>query len=98
MPTLSPVCRARKLPGAFSLTVLPHTAVARSGSPQRVPLGLDTGSYTSSAGRRQLFRGAPLGPTWPAALTRTGTELPGLLLKPKELFHDWQPTWLRWPL
>ncbi len=44
MPTLSPVWRARKLPGAFSFAVLPHTAVARSGSPQRVPFGLVTGS------------------------------------------------------
>jgi len=43
MPTLSPVCRARVLPGAIP-AVLPHTAVARSGSPQRVPVGLVTGS------------------------------------------------------
>ena len=43
MPTLSPVCRARVLPGAMP-AVVPHTAVARSGSPQRVPVGLVTGS------------------------------------------------------
>ena len=39
MPTLSPVCRARKLPGALALSVVPQTAAARSGSPQRVPFG-----------------------------------------------------------
>ena len=29
--------------------VVPHTAVDRSASPQRVPFGLVTGSYTSAA-------------------------------------------------
>ena len=43
MPTLSPVCRARVLPAGMPV-VVPHTAVARSASPQRVPLGLVTGS------------------------------------------------------
>src|ERR1700675_3008016 len=61
MPTLSPVCRARTLLGAFSLVVVPHTAVARSGSPQRVPFGLVTGPYTSAAGSRQLLRGKLFG-------------------------------------
>ena len=43
MPPLSPVCKARVLPGAMP-AVVPHTAVARSGSPQRVAFGLVTGS------------------------------------------------------
>ena len=43
MPTLSPVCKARVLPGAMP-AVVPQTAAERSGSPQRVPLGLVTGS------------------------------------------------------
>jgi hypothetical protein len=42
-PTLSSVVRARTLPGVRP-TVVPHTAVDRSASPQRVPFGLVTGS------------------------------------------------------
>src|SRR5260370_40315546 len=60
MPTLSPVCRARVLPGKMP-AVVPHTAAERSGSPHRVPVGLLTGAYTSAAGNRQLLRGAPPG-------------------------------------
>src|SRR5215467_14047642 len=96
MPTLSPVVKARLLPGGMPV-VLPHTAAARSGSPHRVPFGLVTGSYTSAAGSRQLLRAAPTGAKTPVVwlITRIGTYLPGLLLKPNELFHDWQPRWSR---
>ena len=73
MPTLSAVCRARMWPGAFSLLMVPHTAAARSGSPQRVPSGLLLGSYTSDAGNRQLLRGSVPGgvPSAPVVLLMT---------------------------
>ncbi len=69
-PTLSSVVRARTLPGAMP-AVVPHTAVDRSASPQRVPFGLVTGSYTSAAGSRQLLRGAPTGAMAPVAWLTT---------------------------
>jgi len=43
-PTLSSVVSARKLAPPGMPVVVPHTAAARSGSPQRVPVGLLIGS------------------------------------------------------
>src|SRR4051812_20805371 len=86
-------------PGAFSLFVMPHTAADRSASPQRVPSGLLTRSYTSAAGKPQLLRDAPNGAVAPALLmTTVGMKLPGRLLLPNELYQPWQLLWSKWPL